>query len=97
MVIAGFIREFTKTRQLADRAIAQLSDAELHARLDDEANSVAVLMQHMAGNMRSRWTDFLTTRKGDLLDAIGAQKTLTPELTDAIKAAADQFKSTWRE
>lgn len=61
MVIAAFVREFTSTRQLADRAIAQLSEAQLHARLDDEANSVAVLMQHLAGNMRSRWTDFLTS------------------------------------
>jgi uncharacterized damage-inducible protein DinB len=61
MVIAGFLREFTKTRQLADRAIAQLSDDQLHARLDDDGNSVAVLMQHLAGNMRSRWTDFLTS------------------------------------
>jgi uncharacterized damage-inducible protein DinB len=61
MVVATFVREFQKTRQLADRAIAQLSDDQLHARLDPEANSVAMLMNHMAGNMRSRWTDFLTT------------------------------------
>lgn len=61
MVVATFAREFRKTKQLADRAIAQLTDLELHARLDAEANSVAMLMAHMAGNMRSRWTDFLTT------------------------------------
>ena len=61
MVVTTFAREFLKTKQLADRAIAQLSDDQLHARLDPEANSVATLMAHMAGNMRSRWTDFLTT------------------------------------
>ncbi|MEP7116885.1 MAG: DUF1572 family protein [Acidobacteriota bacterium] len=61
MVVSTFVHEFQKTRQLCDRAIAQLSDARLHARLDDDANSVAMVMQHMAGNMRSRWTDFLTT------------------------------------
>lgn len=61
MVVNTFAREFLKTKQLADRAIAQLSDDQLHARLDPEANSVATLMAHMAGNMRSRWTDFLTT------------------------------------
>jgi len=61
MVVATFVREFQKTKQLADRAIAQLTDDELHARLDPEANSVAMLMAHLAGNMRSRWTDFLTT------------------------------------
>lgn len=60
LVIDAFAREFQKTRQLSERAIAQLSDAQLQTRLDSEANSVAMLMQHMAGNMRSRWTDFLT-------------------------------------
>lgn len=61
LVVDAFTREFQKTRQLSERAVAQLSDAQLHTRLDAEANSVAMLMQHMAGNMRSRWTDFLTT------------------------------------
>jgi hypothetical protein len=61
LVVDAFTREFQKTRQLSERAIAQLSDAQLHTRLDAEANSVAMLMQHLAGNMRSRWTDFLTT------------------------------------
>ena len=42
------------------------------------------------------WTDFLTTRKPDLLRSIGEQKALSPELTSALKAAADQFKQTWK-
>ena len=45
---------------------------------------------------QAQWTDFLTTRKGDVLQAIGAQKTMTPELTASLKAAADQFKQTWK-
>jgi uncharacterized damage-inducible protein DinB len=61
LVVDAFEREFQKTRQLCDRSIAQLSEAQLHARLDAEANSVAMLMGHLAGNMRSRWTDFLTS------------------------------------
>ncbi|MBL8138591.1 MAG: DUF1572 family protein [Acidobacteria bacterium] len=61
LVVDAFEREFQKTRQLCDRSIAQLSEEQLHIRLDAEANSVAMLMQHLAGNMRSRWTDFLTT------------------------------------
>ena len=48
-------------KQLADDAISRLTDAQLHARPDPEANSIAIIMQHMAGNMLSRWTDFLTT------------------------------------
>jgi hypothetical protein len=61
MVVATLVAEFRKLQALANRAIQQLDDAQLHARLDDESNSVAMLMHHLAGNMRSRWTDFLTT------------------------------------
>jgi hypothetical protein len=53
--------ELEKTKKLADKAIAQLSDEQLHVQIDPESNSVAVIMRHMAGNMRSRWTDFLTS------------------------------------
>jgi F-type H+-transporting ATPase subunit alpha len=42
------------------------------------------------------WTDFLTTRKADILRAIGEQKALSPELTASLKAAADQFSETWK-
>jgi len=48
-------------KTLGDQALARLDDAELTKSLDPESNSVAVLVQHIAGNMRSRWTDFLTT------------------------------------
>ena len=41
--------------------MAQLSDDQLFAVLDEESNSIAVIVKHMAGNMRSRWTDFLTS------------------------------------
>ena len=47
-------------KKLAEKAIAQLKDEEFFVTLDEEANSVAVVMKHMAGNMISRWTDFLT-------------------------------------
>lgn len=60
-IIATSIDELRKVKRLADQAIAQLDDAQLWTRIDDEANSVAVMMRHMAGNMRSRWTDFLTS------------------------------------
>ena len=48
-------------KKLADKAIAQLKDDEMFKALDEEGNSVAVIMKHMAGNMFSRWTDFLST------------------------------------
>jgi hypothetical protein len=48
-------------KKLAEKALDQLSDEEFFITLDAEDNSVAVIMKHMAGNMFSRWTDFLTT------------------------------------
>jgi hypothetical protein len=48
-------------KKLAERAMEQVSDAELFTSLDDEGNSIAVIVKHIAGNMRSRWTDFLTS------------------------------------
>lgn len=48
-------------KKLGERAMAQLSDEELFRTLDAEMNSVALNVKHIAGNMRSRWTDFLTT------------------------------------
>jgi len=53
--------EFRKTKALADAAVAQIGDADLHAKLNPLQNSVAVIMQHIAGNAVSRFTDFLTT------------------------------------
>ena len=53
--------ELHKIKQLADKSIAQVDDQQLWTTLDSEANSIAILMRHMAGNMRSRWTDFLTS------------------------------------
>jgi len=48
-------------KKLADKALAQLNESEFFITLDEEANSIAVIMKHMAGNMFSRWTDFLTS------------------------------------
>jgi hypothetical protein len=55
------LREFEGMKRLADKAIAQLSDEQVFATIGEGDNSVAVLMKHVSGNLRSRWTDFLTT------------------------------------
>jgi uncharacterized damage-inducible protein DinB len=52
---------FRYYKKLAERAIEQVSNEQLFAALDEEMNSIAVIVKHMAGNMRSRWTDFLTS------------------------------------
>src|ERR1700722_1819714 len=48
-------------KRLGDRAMSQVSDEGLFAVLDDESNSIAIIVKHLAGNMRSRWTDFLSS------------------------------------
>ena len=54
--------EFGRLRRLAEAAIAQAPDrGALHHRSPENANSIAILIRHLAGNLRSRWTDFLTT------------------------------------
>jgi len=68
-------------KKLAEKAIAQLKDEEFFVTLDEEANSVAVVMKHIAGNAISRWTNFLTSdgekpdRNRDMEFVIGAQTT----------------------
>jgi hypothetical protein len=54
-------RQFRGHKRLAEGAIAQLKDDELFVALDAESNSIAIMVKHLAGNMRSRFTDFLTT------------------------------------
>jgi hypothetical protein len=53
--------QFGKIKKLAEGALEQARDEDLDVRLDDESNSLAVIVKHMAGNLRSRFTDFLTT------------------------------------
>jgi hypothetical protein len=52
---------FRQYKRLAEGAMEQLTDEQLCYSLDSESNSVAVIVKHMVGNMRSRWTDFLTS------------------------------------
>ena len=52
---------FRYYKKLAERAMAQCPDEALFTVLDPESNSIAIIVKHMAGNMRSRWRDFLTT------------------------------------
>src|SRR5260370_4650678 len=48
-------------KKMGEGAIEQVTDEQLFARLDEEMNSIAIIVKHMAGNMRSRWTNFLTS------------------------------------
>ena len=59
--MSATINAFEANKRLADRAVEQVSDDKLHFALDENTNSIAVIMKHIAGNLISRWTDFLTT------------------------------------
>lgn len=55
------LKNFRGPKRLADKAMAQVGDEEFFFRPDDESNSIALIVKHVAGNLRSRWKDFLTT------------------------------------
>ena len=59
--LSDIIRTFRNYKALGDRAMAQVSDADLHTLLDPEANSIALIVKHLAGNLTSRFSMFLTT------------------------------------
>jgi hypothetical protein len=77
------LSNFRAYKKLAEKALEQASDEEFFVSLDEEGNSLAVIVKHMVGNMLSRWTDFLTTdgekpdRNRDL------EFVITPETTRA--------------
>ena len=75
---------FRQYKRLAERAMEQVTEEQLFAALDEESNSIAIIVKHMAGNMRSRWTDLLTTdgekpdrdRDSEFVDAPRTRKAL---------------------
>jgi len=60
-VIGTALDEFKKMKAHADRALVQVGDAAFFDHLDEESNSIAIILKHLGGNLTSRWTDFLTT------------------------------------
>lgn len=59
--LSDAVQSFRNYKKLADRAIEQVSDEGFFAVIDAESNSIAVIVKHIAGNLHSRWRDFLTT------------------------------------
>ncbi len=59
--LADVLQTFRDYKKLGERAFSQLKDEDFFRTIDEESNSIAIIMKHMAGNMLSRWTDFLTT------------------------------------
>jgi hypothetical protein len=81
-IVEAAVYELQKIKKLADKSIAQLTDDQLWQKIDAEANSVAILMRHMAGNMRSRWTNFRTS-DGEKPDRHRDQEFEEPQISRA--------------
>ncbi len=81
---------FRYYKKLAEDAMAQVADDELTTVLDSEANSIALIVKHMAGNMRSRWRDFLTT-DGEKPDRNRDSEFVEPPAT------REQLRAVWEE
>ena len=83
-IMSAIINAFEANKRLADRAVDQVPDDKLHDALDANTNSIAVIMKHVAGNLTSRWTDFLTTdgekswrnRDDEFVDTFGSRAEL---------------------
>ncbi len=83
---------FRYYKKLAERAMEQVTDEELFAMLDEEANSIGIVVKHMAGNMRSRWTNFLTT-DGEKPDRDRDSEFVDPPATR--QALLDVWEDAW--
>ncbi|KIL37175.1 hypothetical protein SD71_00040 [Cohnella kolymensis] len=89
-VLETAIAEFNGVKSLGDRAMAQLDASGMFWTPEPESNSIAVIVKHMAGNMISRWTDFLTS------DGEKTDRNRDEEFVDDI-ADTDTLKALWEK
>jgi endonuclease III-like uncharacterized protein len=85
------LAELRKYKQLAERAMAQVSDEDLARALDPEGNSIAMLIKHMRGNMLSRWRDFLAS------DGEKADRDRDSEFVADSEVSRDRMLQMWEE
>jgi hypothetical protein len=83
---------FRQYKRLAEKAMDQVTDEQLFALLDPEANSIAIIVKHLSGNMRSRWSGFLTT-DGEKPDRDRDSEFVDPPATR--KAVLDAWEDGW--
>ena len=84
---------FRLYKKMAEGAMAQMSDEQLFVTLDAESNSVALIVKHMLGNMRSRWTDFLTS-DGEKPDRARDSEFVDPATTR--EALLESWEKGWK-
>ncbi|HVY91750.1 MAG TPA: DUF1572 domain-containing protein [Bryobacteraceae bacterium] len=84
---------FRQYKKMAEGAMAQVSDDQLFTTLDGEMNSIALIVKHMTGNMRSRWTNFLTT-DGEKADRNRDSEFIEPPETR--EAVMERWEKGWQ-
>lgn len=92
--LADALAEFRKYKTFAEKALAQVPDEDWFRRIDSESNSLALVVKHLAGNMRSRWTDFLTT-DGEKPDR-NRDTEFETEDADTKEALLARWEAGWR-
>jgi uncharacterized damage-inducible protein DinB len=88
------VARFKEMKGLAEKAIAQISDEDFLRIVVDESNSVATIVKHIAGNLRSRWTDFLTT-DGEKPDR-NRDSEFEPETEDTRSSLMKKWDASWK-
>ena len=90
--IDGALAALRANKGWADKAVSQLPDDKLHLSLDANTNSIAVIMKHVAGNLLSRWTDFLTTDWYDRLSEFAKRYELAIDVKIDYQLQPTDFK-----
>lgn len=88
------VKEFRKMKAQAEKAMAQISEAQFFRQIDAESNSIAVIVKHIAGNSRSRWTDFLSS-DGEKPDR-RRDTEFELEPADTRSALMEKWEGAWR-
>jgi len=92
-LVNGIIKQFQYYKQLGEKTFSQLSDEELFWQYNENSNSIAIIVNHLSGNMLSRWTDFLTT------DGEKEWRNRDEEFEDTIKTKQqllDKWEKGWK-
>lgn len=91
---ADVLREFRRLKKHSDVAMAQVSDEDFFKALDENSNSIALIVKHISGNMHSRWQDFLAT-DGDKADRKRDQEFIV-DPSDSKNSLLERWEKGWR-
>lgn len=95
------LKSFRGLKSNAEKAMEQVTDQELHVQPDSESNSISVIVKHMAGNMRSRFTEFLTTdgekpnrdRDAEFIDSFNSRDELMKDWNNGWNCVFETLQS----